>query len=917
MRSRQESKRVPKQTKAKGRQGKLTPMMQQYMGVKEQYPDAMLFFRMGDFFEMFFEDAILASEVMGITQTYRNKHEGEPIPMAGVPHHSYRNYVNKMVEAGYTVVICDQVEDAKMAKGLVKRDVTRIVTPGMVLDPDDLDSRTNHYLVAVFFAKKKSGIAHIDLTTGEFRVTELEADEVLPETLRIGPREVLLSADQAGSPLVDAFTAGLDQVSVKTIDGGRFAYQESFSLLCDHFDTHSLDGFGLEDAKAIVRAAGAILSYVRETQKTDELPHINKITPYKLSHCMIVDEVTRSNLELVENLKDRSRKGSLFSMLDRSVTAMGGRKLRQWLLYPLMSPERIERRLDAVELFYDNTFLREELRQTLKGIKDIERLNGKVASHTATPKDLATLRFSLEAVPTLIGQLDQSGVDLTRVKSLQQQLFPLTEVTDDIAAVLIDEAPSQTKDGGIIRQGYHEELDELRDIAANGKDRILQMQAQEQEATGIQSLKIKFNRVFGYYIEVTKPNVQAGLVPDHYIRKQTMVNHERFITDDLKDFEEKIISAEEDSLQLEQTLFAELRARVAAFSSKISALADTIATLDVLLTFAELAVQHDYCRPTISDGVDLHIEGGRHPVIEQMLRAGEFVPNDLHMPQEETRFVLLTGPNMSGKSTCMRQVALLALMAQMGSFVPATSATVGICDRIFTRVGASDNLAGGQSTFMVEMTETSNILHNATARSLVILDEIGRGTSTFDGISIAWAVAEHLHNNICCRTLFATHYHELTELDRSLGHFRNMSISIREINNELHFLHKLVDGGSNRSYGIQVGRLAGLPRPVVRRAQRILKELEQGKLPNAGEMGGVRNEKQLSLFVPVSTIEEQEDSVIEEEIRQLDLNQLSPMEALKMLHEWQQELNAQESAVDDEGITERPETYGSEAKADA
>lgn len=871
----------------KGKKSKLTPMMQQYMGVKNQYPDAVIFFRMGDFFEMFFQDAILASEVLGITQTYRNKHDGDPIPMAGIPHHSYRNYVNKMVEAGHTVVICDQIEDAKLAKGLVKRDVTRIVTPGMALDPDDLDSRSNHYLVAAFFGKKISGIAHIDLTTGEFRVTELPGSELLAEALRIHPREVLVSEDQMNTPVVDAFTEGLKDVAIKPIDGSRFAKQETFDLLCEQFDVHSMDGFGVGHYTSGLRAAGAIISYVQETQKIKQIPHISKLAPYSLQEFMIVDEVTRANLELVESMRERTRKGSLFALMDKTQTAMGGRKLKQWILYPLLDKHAILERLDTVETFCDTHFVREGIREQLKQIKDIERLNSKVASQIATPRDLATLRFSLEVVPLLLETLEEVGEDAVHLQRLRHALMPLPEVTEDIARVLIDTPPNATKDGGLIREGFHTELDELRDIASHGKDRILELQAQEQEATGIQSLKIKFNRVFGYYLEVTKPNLH--LVPEHYIRKQTMVNHERFITEDLKEFEEKILGAEERSLSLEQNLFIELRQRIAAFSGDISRLADAIAQLDVLSTFADQALQHDYCRPEITEEPVLHIESGRHPVVEQMMHAGDFVPNDLHLPVETTRFILLTGPNMSGKSTCMRQMALLALMAQVGSFVPASSATVGICDRIFTRVGASDNLAEGQSTFMVEMTETANILHNATDRSLVILDEIGRGTSTFDGLSIAWSVAEHLHNRVGCRTLFATHYHELTELEQSLSHFHNMSVSISEQDGELHFLHRLVDGGSNRSYGIQVAKLAGLPRTVVRRANKILKELEQGKLPNVGELGS-KVDKQLSLFVPVSTLQEQQESAIEEELRQLNVDQLSPLDALKLIHEWKSDL---------------------------
>jgi DNA mismatch repair protein MutS len=616
------------------------------------------------------------------------------------------------------------------------------------------------------------------------------------------------------------------------------------------------------------------------------MPHISRLLPYTLQKCMIVDQVTCANLELLETMYTRSRKGSLLGHLDHTVTPMGARKLKNWLLYPLLDIATIEQRLDLVELFVKYGAIREHLREILQPIRDLERLNSKISSGLITPYDLGLLCTSLEAIPLLIEILDQIDPDdSSRLTYLRQQMYPLPEVVNDIRSCLKDELPNTLKDGEFIREGYHPQLDEYRDIAAHGKDRILEMEYRERERTGIQSLHIKFNKVFGYFIEVTKANLHR--VPTDFLRKQTMVNCERYITEELKEFEEKILEAQDKILSLEQQLFDALRQRIALHSSKITEVADAIAQLDVLTNFSHHAVIRNYCRPQLTDNRDLRVVGGRHPVVEATMSSGEFVPNDLCISSDNVHFILITGPNMSGKSTVMRQIALIALLAQIGAFVPAQEATIGICDRIFTRVGATDNLAGGQSTFMVEMTETSNILHNATSRSLVILDEIGRGTSTFDGISIAWSVAEYLHDRIDCRTLFATHYHELTELGSMLTRLRNMNVAINEWQGEIRFLHKLIDGSSNRSYGIQVARLAGLPRVVVRRAHRILLQLEQGKLPSASEMGGLSGgqQKQLSLFIPVSS--QTTSSPIEEELRKLDLDALSPIEALRILHRWQ------------------------------
>jgi DNA mismatch repair protein MutS len=868
----------------------LTPMMRQYMEVKLQHPEAILFFRMGDFFEMFYDDARRSSEILGISLTARNKSGDEKIPMAGVPHHAYRGYINRLVEAGETVVICDQVEDARQAKGLVRREVTRIVTPGMVMDPDEMDVRINLYLVAVFFSRKQSGLACMDLSTGEFRAAQMGHEELLTEVQRIKPREMLLSEDQKDTPMVDEFLSHLQGIRITWRDGQAFALRDGEQRLCDHFQVASLEGFGIVGMDAGVRCAAALLGYVQETQKRDP-PHIARITPYQLEDSMILDQQTLANLEILESMRERTRRGSLYGLLDETMTGMGARKLKHWLLYPLLQRTEIEARLDGVERFVRQGTIRTQVRETLRRVYDIERLNGKVASGMASPRDLVLLRDSLEAIPDLLVLLQQ----MEREEG-QSSPFAAMDTLPHVAALIRravnDDAPAHTKEPGFLRKGYDAALDEQRDLAEHGMAGMDKILAEEQKKTGIASLKIKFHKSFGYSFSVTKANLH--LVPSYFRRKQTLVNEERFITEELDDYQMRCLGAQDRAAVLELEIFAALRDQVMKDSARIAFLADQLATLDVLSALAEVAVIQDYCRPTLLDEPALQIEAGRHPVVEKMMPIGRFVPNDLKMSKEDGSFILLTGPNMSGKSTIMRQAALLALMAQIGSFVPARRASLGICDRIFTRVGASDNLASGQSTFMVEMTETANILHNATARSLVILDEIGRGTSTFDGISIAWAVAEHLHDLIGCRTLFATHYHELTELEQSLPSFRNMSIAVQEQGKDIAFLHQLVYGGTNHSYGIQVARLAGLPKPIIKRAGRILACLEEGRLPNAdpSAAGGFaqKHRQQMSLFAPVIVEEPPKPSALEEALRRLDINGLSPLQALHFLDEWKQRL---------------------------
>ncbi len=864
-----------------------TPMMRQYQAIKRQYPEGFLFFRLGDFYEMFGEDAERASRILGLTLTSRNKNKENAIPLCGIPHHAASGYIARLIKQGHKVVICDQVEDPRTAKGLVKREVVRVVTPGTVWESELLEEKSNNFLVSLQLQAGQVGLAALDLSTGEFRVTQFtdsgKAKSALEDELaRLQAGEIVLPAARR-----QWAENSLNGQNLVFLDDWIYEQEQAYHLLLDCFKTSSLKGFGCEKLPLGIQAAGAALHYVQETQKSS-LTHINGLRTYCLDELMIIDAATQRNLELLGNIQDGHRQGSLLGLMDETVTAMGGRCLKDWLLHPLLDLACLQKRQSAVEEFLGAS-LRLGTRRHLQHIYDLERLTGRVAMGKASPRDMAALKTSLEQVPALKQTLADCQNPL--IQELAAGCLPLPELRELIENAIIDEPPLALKEGGVIRPGYNAQLDELRSLSSQGKGWIARLEATERRRSGINSLKVRYNRVFGYYLEVTKANL--ALVPQDYIRKQTLSNAERFITPALKEYEEKVLGAEEKICALEEELFQELRRRVAAYTPQLKDTARALARLDTLSALAELAAKNHYFKPELHSGTELQISAGRHPVIEQNLINKRFVPNDILLDSGENRLLIITGPNMAGKSTCLRQVALITLMAQMGGFVPAEKARIGLVDRIFSRVGAADNLLHGESTFMVEMNETANILHNATRRSLIILDEIGRGTSTFDGLSIAWAVAEYIHNHktLGAKTLFATHYHELTDLALNLEGVKNYNIAVREWNEEIIFLYKLIPGGCDRSYGIQVAKLAGLPPQVISRAKEILKNLEENELDAQGAPAlshSLKNPppappKQLSLFTPA------EDPLLKE-IKDTDISQMTPLDALNKLAQWQERL---------------------------
>ena len=831
-------------------------MMKQYLEIKRQYPDCILFFRMGDFYEMFFEDARTASRILEIALTSREKGEREKVPMCGIPYHAASPYIAKLLQHGYKVAICEQVEDPRAARGIVRREVVRVITPGMAVEEESLGDE-NNYLMALCEEEGSYALGFLDLSTGDFKGCLLEGRELLEgEITKNSPREALLPAG------MKAMGKYLEKL---------FPWMLINYLPVEYFDAQGVERFS-EDSPPppLQRAAGAILRYVLETQKV-EPAHIRPLEVYRTEQYLILDETTQRNLELFSPLRGSGRKGSLLGVLDRTVTAMGRRRLRQWLAYPLRDLVEIGRRLEAVASLKETPLERDTLREILEGVSDIERLNARLALGRANPRELVALKESLERVPEIRERLLSFGSDL--LQEIAQGLDPLEEVVQKIRERIVDDPPATVTEGGIIQDGYHQELDELRSISREGKGWIAKLEAEERRRTGIPSLKVGYNQVFGYYIEVTRPNLP--LVPEDYVRKQTLKGAERFITPKLKEYERKVLGAEERIKALEYELFLRLREELMAYCPRIQGLARRLSELDVLISLAQVAEENRYVRPSLTEEDRIEIKEGRHPVIEQMDLPEPFVPNDALLDQQN-RILIITGPNMAGKSTYIRQVALIVIMAQMGSFVPAKEAEVGLVDRIFTRVGASDNIARGESTFMVEMKETAAILQGATPRSLVILDEIGRGTSTFDGLSIAWAVAEYLHDVKGPKVLFATHYHELTELASRLPGVKNYHIAVREWKGEVVFLRQLLPGGMSRSYGIQVARLAGLPQEVIGRAKEVLSELEKGEVRRR------REELQLSLFVP------QESPVIRE-LKRIDPDRLTPLEALELLYRWKRE----------------------------
>ncbi len=807
-----------------------TPMMQQYRELKARDPDALLLFRMGDFYEMFGDDAERASVLLGLTLTSRDKGD-DAVPMAGFPHPALETYLARIVQAGLRAAVCEQVEDARLAKGLVKRDVVRIVSPGTLTDDELLDPKTANYLAAVVESGAKLGLAWVELSTGRFSLTGVMRTELADELARLNPAEILISELSLDAPWARLLRG--QSVALTTRPSWDFQPEQARKALFAHFQTTTLSGFGIDDRSIEVQAAGALMAYLRDTQKAS-LGHIARLTPYRRADTLALDEMTRRSLELVRTLREGKREGSLLSVIDLSATPMGSRQLSEWLTSPLTSTELILERLEAVDELLHNSALRGDIRSLLGESYDLERLAARVGTGRATPRDLVALAKTLSILPKLKARL--TARTSARLNQLEAALELCPEVRAEIEAALYDDPPFAVKEGGLIRDGYHPGLDELREAAKGGKTWIAKFQSEQVRRTGIQSLKVGFNKVFGYYIEITHAQTQArgADIPSDYIRKQTVKNAERYITPELKEYEERVLRAEDRACELEYELFTTLRDRVSAEAPRLIQAGSVLAQLDVLSGLAELAARHGYCRPEIVAESVFEVEAGRHPVLDAILSPGDFVPNDVHLGADAGSILLITGPNMAGKSTYIRQVALIAILAHLGSFVPAKRAKIGVVDRLFARVGATDDLSRSQSTFMVEMSETANILNNATPRSLVILDEVGRGTSTFDGISLAWAITEHIHDEIGCRTLFATHYHELVELEKTKPRLRNANVAVRETEGEIVFLYRISPGGADQSYGIHVARLAGVPAPVLDRAREILKFLEKQHGPDPG-----------------------------------------------------------------------------------
>jgi len=872
-----------------------TPLMEQYQRIKAEHQNEILLFRMGDFYEMFYEDAKIGARALGLTLTARNSGAAGRVPLAGVPVKAVDGYIAKLVSAGFKVAICEQMEDPRKAQVIVKRAVTEVLTPGTVMSDSLLDAGRNNFIAAVHLSSPDTvGLAWLDLSTGEFYLGQVRLASLADELRRIAPRELLLEgagglpeAPREGQlyPLYQALgERPAEAFHLTFLEDWRFDREGAKSALRRHFEVASFDGFGLDDSHPALIPAGVILDYVGRLQPTS-IEHIRKLTPYQADRVMVLDRSTVTNLELVANFSG-GRSGTLLEVLDRTRTAMGARALRRWLLEPLLDFEAIKKRLDMVEAFFKETRLRKKVRELLSGVSDIERLTARTSSQRAGPRDIAALGKSLEKIPELKKSL--SSGEHAALKEMGESLEEFPKLVSLVKDALVDDPPLLITEGGVIRDGYNKELDQLRMLVREGKNWIIRLEAQERQRTGINNLKVRYNRVFGYFIEVTKSNL--GLVPQDYIRKQTISTGERYITPELKEYEEKVLGAEEKIASLEYELFCGLREHLADYCGSFQDTAQKLAVCDVVSSLADSAAEYNYVRPQIIEGDRIYIREGRHPVVERMFLGESFVPNDIELDNSENQIIILTGPNMAGKSTILRQAGLIVLMAHMGSFVPAAEAQVCLVDRIFTRVGASDNLVRGQSTFMVEMNETANILNNSTTRSLILLDEIGRGTSTFDGLSIAWAVTEYIHEQTsrAAKTIFATHYHELTELEALLPRVRNYNVLVKEYGEKVIFLHKIQRGSSDRSYGIQVARLAGIPREVVLRAREVLDNLESGefttenipKLARGKHAPRLRLERdQLSLFASPPP-----DPVLEE-LKKIEPDRLTPLEALKLLYE--------------------------------
>lgn len=861
-----------------------TPMMRQFLETKARFPDAILFFRLGDFYEMFLDDAVEAAEILDIQLTSRGR-EGERIPMCGVPYHSARSYIARLIEAGKKVAICEQIAEEPTKKGgrkLFRREVTRIITPGTVLDEEILDPRSANYLATVAREGDRFGIAFLDASTGEFSAAEVTSlEQAEGEVARAAPREVLLG------PGIEGFSAPPGAMVLPASEPEAFEVKRAERLLLKHFGVATLEGFGLGGRSAAVAAAGGALAYLAETQRGSEAIHVDRIHVFHPERQLRLDEATSANLEIFRTLHGARKKGSLFGTLDKSATAMGGRRLAQWLSAPLLDVDAIRSRHDAIEELVERAVLRAEIVDSLRGVADLERLLGRLALGAGNARDARALGISLGHLADLAQKL--AGANAALLKAQVEPLLGFEELATGLERALEEELPPTTREGKMFRKGWDPELDELIDLATSGREILARLEAKEREATGITSLKLKYNRVFGYYIEVTKPNLH--LVPSHYLRKQTTANAERFTTEELQAYEEKILTAEERRVEREAALFEELRRSILARAADIRGAASAIATVDALAALARVASEYGYTRPEVDESDVLEIVEGRHPVVERSLGGESFVPNDTRLDRSEQQLLVITGPNMAGKSTILRQTALIVLLAQAGSFVPASRARIGIADRIFCRVGASDDIAKGQSTFMVEMVETAAILNGATERSLVVLDEIGRGTSTFDGLSIAWAVAEHLHDRVGARTLFATHYHELVELAKERPRVKNATIAVTEQAGRVIFLRKLIPGGASRSYGIEVARLAGVPAEVIARAKEILANLETNEVDPQGRAVFAKKGKstalpaQLGLFGDESASDPKAAEILDA-LRSLDPERTTPLEALSLLFEW-------------------------------
>ncbi len=876
----------------------LTPMMKQYMETKAQYPDCILFYRLGDFYEMFFDDALTASRELEITLTGKNCGQEERAPMCGVPYHAVEGYLNKLVSKGYKVAICEQVEDPKTAKGIVKRDVVRIVTPGTNLDTQALDETRNNYIMCIVYIADRYGVSVSDITTGDYFVTEIpDSAKLMDEIYRFSPSEIICNEAFYMSGMdLDGMKERLG-ITIYSLDSWYFDDEVCRQKLLEHFKVSSFAGLGLADYDCGIISAGALLQYLLETQK-NSLSNLTHITPYAAGKYMMLDSSTRRNLELCETLREKQKRGSLLWVLDKTKTAMGARTLRKYVEQPLIDKKEIEKRLDAVAELKDSAISREEIREYLSPVYDLERLITRIAYGTANPRDLTAFRSSLEMLPHIRYILEEMQSEL--VKNIHDDMDPLEDLCTLVKDAIREEPPIAMKEGNIIRDGYNEEVDKLRRAKSDGKEWLAKLENDEKEKTGIKNLRIKYNKVFGYYLEVT--NSYKDMVPDYYTRKQTLANAERYITPELKELEDMILGAEDKLYALEYEIYSQVRDTIAGEIERIQKTAKAVAALDAFASLAVVSERNNYTRPKINEKGIIDIKDGRHPVVERMIPNDMFIANDTYLDDKKHRISIITGPNMAGKSTYMRQTALIALMAQIGSFVPAKSANIGLSDRIFTRVGASDDLASGQSTFMVEMTEVANILRNATSKSLLILDEIGRGTSTFDGLSIAWAVVEYISDSrlLGAKTLFATHYHELTELEGKISNVNNYCIAVKEKGDDIVFLRKIVKGGADKSYGIQVAKLAGVPDLVIERAKEIVEELsDEDVTAKVSEIAvRERSEKkrpkvkkydevdiaQMSLFDTVK------DGDVLEELKNLDVGNMTPIDALNTIYRLQNKL---------------------------